>query len=69
MKIHRIELNEEEAKATLNALDTIMEFETNDPDWTMLEGELDIKAIKRVAFLGSARAKVADAKIEEYPKN
>lgn len=68
MKIHRIELNEEEAKATLNALDTLVEMETSDPEWIMLEGSLDIKAIKRVAFLGSARAKVADARIEEYPK-
>lgn len=68
MKIHHIELNEEEAKVTLNALDALVEMETSDPDWTMLESSLDIKAIKRVAFLGSARAKVANARIEEYPK-
>lgn len=68
MKIHRIELNEEEAKATLNALDTVIEMETSDPDWTRIGDVLDIKAIKRVAFQGSARAKVADAKIEEYPQ-
>lgn len=69
MKIYRIEMNEQEAKATLGAIDTVLELETNDPTWYIDSDLGNHKVVKRVAFLGSAYSKIENARIEEYPKS